>query len=263
MMREIFAVQNPCRAPAPAYIPVQSVRALQPISHGIRCYQSSTSSPTKETVLQYLLTHSPSVQALMKWSFSYKFWRLKQKNQRFYLTESLYGKNAAAAYYTLEQSGGVRFKGHTEWFRPDHRGRYTWDFLQHKDVPIESLDLSGSMVTYTGLSNIDALSELRELNLSRCHHLDDWALSRLHVFKDSLEVLSLAGCRQVTERGLATLHHLQNLKHLDLTDLPAVNHKGLTRILLEEMLPACEIVGIDYTDGLHTEEIAASSERTN
>ncbi|CAJ0931220.1 unnamed protein product [Ranitomeya imitator] len=109
MMRKIFAVQNPCRAPAPAYIPVQSVRALQPISHGIRCYQSSTSSPTKETVLQYLLTHSPSVQALMKWSFSYKFWRLKQKNQRFYLTESLYGKNAAAAYYTLEQSGGVRY----------------------------------------------------------------------------------------------------------------------------------------------------------
>ncbi|KAM4020939.1 distal membrane-arm assembly complex protein 2 [Anomaloglossus baeobatrachus] len=242
---------------------VRSIRALPAISPGIRRYGSSTSSSdTKEKVLQYFLTRSFSFQALMRWSISFKNWRLSIKNQPLHRIEALYGNIVASTFYTLEQGGGVRFKGHTEWFRPNRRGRYTWDFLQHKDTPIEGLDLSGSMVNFMGLSNIDSLPELRTLNLSHCHHLDDWALSRLHVFKDSLEVLSLAGCRQVTERGLATLHHLQNLKHLDLSDLPAVNNKGLTLILLEEVLPACEIVGIDYTDGLHT-EIPASSEGTN
>ncbi|KAG8547761.1 hypothetical protein GDO81_027607, partial [Engystomops pustulosus] len=142
------------------------------------------------------------------------------------------------------------FKGQSEWFRPNEKGRYTWDFMQHKDVPIESLDLSGKHYGFLTLCRTDGLQELRELDLSRCHYIDDWALGRLHVFKDSLEVLSLAGCPQVTERGLATLHHLQNLKYLDLSDLPSVNNKGLVLILLEEVLPACKIVGIAYTDGL-------------
>ncbi|XP_044124331.1 distal membrane-arm assembly complex protein 2-like isoform X2 [Bufo gargarizans] len=235
---------------------MQGVRALPAIRHSTLRYRSSaSSSETKERVLQYLLNNVPAVQTVMKWNATLKSWRLKSKNERSYFTESLYGKNAAAAYYTLEQRGGVRFKGHTEWFRPNHKGHYTWDFLQHKDVPVECVDLSGSMVTYMGLGNLDGLHELRELNLSRCDYIDDWALSRLHVFKDSLEVLSLAGCRQVTERGLATLHLLQNLKHLDLSDLPSVNNKGLVLILLEEVLPGCEIVGIDYTDGLHTDEV--------
>ncbi|XP_069842811.1 distal membrane-arm assembly complex protein 2-like isoform X3 [Dendropsophus ebraccatus] len=240
---------------------MQSVRVLPAIRHGILRYSSSTSSSeTKDKVLQYFMNNVPAVQNLMNWKNSFKVWRLKNKNERFYYTEALYGKYAAAAHYTLEHNGGVRFKGHTEWFRPNEKGHYTWDFLEHKNDPIECVDLSGSMVTYMGLSNLEGLQELRELNLSGCHYLDDWALSRLHVFKDSLEVLSLAGCRQVTERGLATLHHLQNLKRLDLSDLPAANHKGLVLILLEELLPACNIVGIEYTDGLHTEDIVARSE---
>ncbi|XP_056393782.1 distal membrane-arm assembly complex protein 2-like isoform X5 [Hyla sarda] len=240
---------------------MQSVRVLPAISHGILRYSSSSAtSETKEKVRQYLMDNVPAVYSIMKWNNSFKLWRLKNKNERAYFTEGLYGKIAAAAHLILEQKGGVRFKGHTEWFRPNHKGRYFWDFLQYKNVPIECVDLSGSMATYMGLSNLEGLQELRELNLSRCHYIDDWALSRLHVFKDSLEVLSLAGCRQVTERGLATLHHLQNLKRLDLSDLPAVNNKGLVLILLEEVLPHCEIVGIEYTDGLHSEEMVARPE---
>ncbi|KAE8585742.1 hypothetical protein XENTR_v10021434, partial [Xenopus tropicalis] len=141
------------------------------------------------------------------------------------------------------------FQGHKDWYRADRRGKFSWDFLEHKEVPVECIDLSRSPLTFRGLDNIVSLKELRELYLNNCPHLDDWALSRLHVFKDSLEVLSIAGCPSITERGLATLHHLQNLRYLDLSDLSSVTNKGLIRILMEEVLPKCEIVGINYFDG--------------
>lgn len=53
------------------------------------------------------------------------------------------------------------------------------------------------------------LKELRSLSLQRCPNVDDWCLSRLYLLANSLQELSLAGCPQVSERGLACLHHLQ------------------------------------------------------
>lgn len=50
--------------------------------------------------------------------------------------------------------------------------------------------------------------------------------------------------------GLACLHHLQNLRRLDISDLPAVSNPGLTQILVEEMLPNCQVVGVDWAEGL-------------
>lgn len=95
-----------------------------------------------------------------------------------------------------------------------------------------------------------ALKELQSLSLQRCPHVDDWCLSRLYQLADSLQELSLAGCPRVSERGLACLHHLQNLRRLDISDLPAVSNPGLTRILVEEMLPNCEVLGADWAQGL-------------
>lgn len=43
---------------------------------------------------------------------------------------------------------------------------------------------------------------------------------------------------------------LRNLRRLDISDLPAVSNPGLTQILVEEMLPNCEVLGADWTQGL-------------
>ncbi|XP_018411501.1 PREDICTED: ATP synthase subunit s-like protein [Nanorana parkeri] len=190
---------------------------------------------------------------------NYKAWmtkrnqlRVKKINKPFSYMEYEYGKSAAVAYYTLVHKGGVRFHGHQDWLRVA-QGKNSTEFLKYKDVPIESVDLSNCDVTCTGLDPILELEHLRFLNLSHCPYIDDWSLSRLNVLHPTLEVLILAGCPQITERGLASLHHLQKLKHLDVSDLPNVSHKGLTRILLEEVLPACEIVGMEYSESLDGE----------
>lgn len=43
---------------------------------------------------------------------------------------------------------------------------------------------------------------------------------------------------------------LRNLRRLDISDLPAVSNPGLTQILVEEMLPNCEVQGADWAQGL-------------
>ncbi|XP_072405409.1 distal membrane-arm assembly complex protein 2 [Chiloscyllium punctatum] len=190
------------------------------------------------------------VENLFNWSIKFQNWNLRRKNIYYGYTKKMYGVYAAAAHYILQQRGAVRFVGHDDWIRANQRGKYNWDFLNFKDVPLEAVDASGSLLTYDGMENLVCLKELKYLNLSSCPHIDDWCLSRLYVFGDSLEELGLSGCPRVTERGLASLHHLKNLKRLDLSNLPAVKNRGLMRILLEESLPQCTIVGIQYEDGL-------------
>uniref|UniRef100_UPI00398E3A9F distal membrane-arm assembly complex protein 2 n=1 Tax=Pristiophorus japonicus TaxID=55135 RepID=UPI00398E3A9F len=231
--------------------PVREWQRLLP-----RCCQAYSTSSKPAPVhwaqrgLLKLYERFYDVENLFNWSMAFRNWNLRKQNAYYGYTQATYGAYIAAAYYILCQRGAVRFAGQEEWFRANKRGKFSWDFLHLPEVPLEAVDASGSSITYDGMENLVCLKELKYLNLRSCPHVDDWCLSRLQVFGDSLEELGLAGCPRVTERGLASLHHLKNLKRLDLSDLPGVDSPGLVRILLEESLPQCEIVGIEYEDGL-------------
>ncbi|KAL8219783.1 UNVERIFIED_CONTAM: hypothetical protein K2H54_033615 [Gekko kuhli] len=175
-------------------------------------------------------------------------WNLERKNQLYLQIQEKYGDDMAAAAFALLLKGGVRFRGQTEWYREHNRKQFCVDLVDYQGVPLEAIDFSGSIISYDGLGSLVKLKALKQLDLSRCPNVDDWSLSRLHVFGDTLEELSLAGCPRVTERGLGCLHHLESLRRLDVADLSSVPNKGLVRILLEEMLPRCEVVGIRYDD---------------
>uniref|UniRef100_G1TW66 Distal membrane-arm assembly complex protein 2 n=1 Tax=Oryctolagus cuniculus TaxID=9986 RepID=G1TW66_RABIT len=163
--------------------------------------------------------------------------------------EERYGPDIAGAAFVLKQGGAVKFQDQ-EWIRPNKHGRFSLKFLKFQNVPVEAVDASGCAINYHGLRSLLPLKELRSLWLRHCPHVDDWCLSRLHPLAGSLQELSLAGCPHISERGLACLHHLQSLCWLDISDLPAVSNPGLTRILVEEMLPSCQVLGADWTQGL-------------
>nr|KAF6409606.1 distal membrane arm assembly complex 2 [Rousettus aegyptiacus] len=170
-----------------------------------------------------------------------------------FLADRFYDVEALRDYLFRKQVSKVhqknRFRG-KEWIRSNGRGHSTLEFLHFQAVPVEAVDASDCAINYQGLDNLLALKELQSLSLQRCPHVDDWCLSRLYQLADSLQELSLAGCPQISERGLACLHHLQNLRRLDISDLPAVSNPGLTQILVEEMLPNCEVQGADWAQGL-------------
>ncbi|XP_016064658.1 PREDICTED: ATP synthase subunit s-like protein isoform X3 [Miniopterus natalensis] len=170
-----------------------------------------------------------------------------------FLTDRFYDVEALREYLLQKQMSKVhkenRFQG-KEWIRSPGRGHSFLQLLDFQAVPVEAVDASGCAINYEGLDNLLALKELQSLSLQRCPHVDDWCLSRLHQLANSLQELSLAGCPRISERGLACLHHLQNLRRLDISDLPAVSNPGLTQILVEEMLPNCEVLGTEWAQGL-------------
>uniref|UniRef100_A0A3B3S5S2 Distal membrane-arm assembly complex protein 2 n=1 Tax=Paramormyrops kingsleyae TaxID=1676925 RepID=A0A3B3S5S2_9TELE len=163
-----------------------------------------------------------------------------------------FGSNVAAAFYILNLKGGFRLAGQSDWVRPNAKGKFSLDFINFSDLSIEEVDASGTVINYMGLNNLVSQQKLRCLSLRGCPEVDDWFLSRLHIFKDSLEELDLSGCSRVSVGGLSALHHLRKLRKLDLSSLPRVQNPGLVRILLEEVLPHCHIMGVEYQEGLQS-----------
>nr|XP_020666551.1 ATP synthase subunit s-like protein isoform X1 [Pogona vitticeps] len=198
----------------------------------------SATNSFKAKVVQFFNQHFHDLEDILAYSSIARNWKVKVKNRSYNKTRERYGKEVAAATFVLNLNGRVRCRGQKRWIH----GR-----LKDLDICLEGIDVSGSIINFDGLENLASLKFLRYLDLSRCPSIDDWCLSRLGTLAGSLEELSLAGCHQVTEKGLACLCHLQNLKRLDVSDLPRVPYKGLVCILLEEMLPQCEIVGMDMT----------------
>ncbi|XP_026514610.1 distal membrane-arm assembly complex protein 2 [Terrapene carolina triunguis] len=229
-------------------------RALQQCrAFARRPYGSAASpDPPKGGILQYLCNRFYDIEYLVGWSATLRYRNLRRKNAYCGYIKDNYGDNAAAAYFVLSHRGRVRFQGQETWYCVDRRGNFSYDFIELQGVPVVDIDLAGSVLNYNGLDNLVKLTALKSLDLSRCPNVDDWTLSRLQVFKDSLEELSLAGCPQVTERGLACLHLLEHLRRLDLSHLPSVSTPGLIRILVEEMLPRCEVVGLAPAAGAQT-----------
>ncbi|KAH0631520.1 hypothetical protein JD844_005873 [Phrynosoma platyrhinos] len=200
----------------------------------------STANPLKVDFLQYLCNRFYDIETFVDVSYKLKKWNIKRKNRVCIEASQHFGDEVAAAVFALNMKGRISI---INW-------KNNLDFQEYEDIRLEAVDVSGSIINYNGLDNLVKLKALKYLDLSRCPHIDDWCLSRLHAFAETLEELSLVGCPQITERGLACLHHLQNLKRLDVSDLPSVSKKGLIRILLEEMLPLCDIVGMDYGDNM-------------
>lgn len=203
----------------------------------------------KRTLLQFLSDHFWDIQTLREYLLQRQISKVNWENRSFTKIQEKYGPYVTGAFFILKQGGSVKFQD-KEWIRPADRSHFLAKFPELQKVPVEAVDASGCAINYQGLSNLLPLKELRSLSLQRCPNLDDWCLSRLYLLAGSLQELSLAGCPRISERGLACLHHLQNLRRLDISGLPAVSHPGLTRILVEEMLPHCEVRGADWAQTL-------------
>ncbi|KAG7479603.1 distal membrane-arm assembly complex 2 [Solea senegalensis] len=223
---------------------------------------SSVSSPPLHTRLLLFLTQRfYDVEMLLRWRSQQGQRRVQKKNAYYSYTQHFHGADIAAAFYVLSLKGGFRYVGQSDWFHTDKRGQFNWNFLNHKDTPLEEVDMSCSLISYSGLENLVGQQSLRTLSLQGCPEVDDWFLARLHVFQDSLEELDISHCPRITTGGLAALRNLKGLRRLDMSSLPGLSNPGLVIILLEEMLPQCQIIASGYDLSLSQEGIEERNEQ--
>lgn len=172
---------------------------------------------------------------------------------------STLGPDLATAHFVVARDGAIKFEGFDRWIKKNPvDGKHSLPSVPNFGIKLEAVDVSDTQMMYTSFDNFINLRHLKYLNVAGCANIDDWTIDRFFMFRDSLLVLDVSRCPNVTERGLATLHKLHRLKRLRMFDMPAVRHKQLTALLLEEVLPkGCIIEGVDYTDT--QQDLAADS----
>ncbi|KAK9962747.1 hypothetical protein ABG768_008099 [Culter alburnus] len=236
------------------------------LSHGVRRCSAHTCAAAAAAVRRGLSSAAPpsvssrvllklshyfyDVESIVGWNDWARTKLVRRKNKFFGYAQQKFGDNIGAAYYILTLRGSFRFAGQSEWFRPDSRGRFSFEFINTPDAQIEEVDLSGTLINHNGLDNLMKQNKLQTLSLRGCPEVDDWFLARLHVFGESLVELDVSHCCCVTVGGLAALQNLRKLQRLDISGLPRLQSPGLVRILLEEMLPDCQVTGAEYEQGL-------------
>ncbi|XP_054458984.1 distal membrane-arm assembly complex protein 2 [Anoplopoma fimbria] len=220
-----------------------------------RPWSSSSVSPPSlpSRFLLYLTQRFYDVEMLLSWGSKQRRKGIQKKNVYYGYTQKFYGADIAAAYYILSLRGGFRFVGQSEWFQANRRGKFSWDFLNHKETLLEEVNMSYTVINFSGLVNLEGQKSLRTLSVRGCPEVDDWFLARLHMFQDTLEELDISHCPRITTGGLAALRNLKGLRRLDVSSLPGISSPGLLVILLEEMLPQCQVVANGYDHSLRQE----------
>ncbi|CAG0880265.1 unnamed protein product [Darwinula stevensoni] len=91
------------------------------------------------------------------------------------------------------------------------------------------------------LNDAGGLKHVEEVKFHRCSYLDDESLPMLKPLAETLTSLEIVSCGNVTDRGLASLGQLRNLKTMFLFDLPAVKDREGCLRDLERELPSCRV----------------------
>ncbi|KRY00183.1 Protein disulfide-isomerase [Trichinella pseudospiralis] len=91
---------------------------------------------------------------------------------------------------------------------------------------------------------------IRFLSLKNCEYVNDWCMSQMKQFENTLEFLDLSYCSKLTADGLSALSCLKKLKYLRLEGLDQVKNIGVVAVRLEDTIPQLQVVGLDYEQAL-------------
>ncbi|KAK6641152.1 hypothetical protein RUM44_012861 [Polyplax serrata] len=212
-----------------------------------------------------LLREIQSLNSLPKTFSEIPYYLKKKKITRQVLEQSFLPErqavlkaDLAAAYFIIGRGGSVKFLGQESWV-----GKGCSDKLPVSYVPgytVESIDAEGTGLVNEGLANIADLQHLKWLSLKGSNDVDDWFLDTLTSNHKKLEYLSIANCKNVTYRALSCFYRFKCLKTLDVEGVPDTPEFKVACLMLLDIMPDLEILGIDLKVPVKIEGIQDENE---
>ncbi|KAF6724098.1 ATP synthase subunit s, mitochondrial [Oryzias melastigma] len=150
------------------------------------------------------------------------------------------GPDRAAAEWLLRCGAKVRFQGFDRW-HVDYNALPTGPLGRYK---IQAIDATESCIMVRGFEHLEGLEHLEEIKLCRCMYIQDACLERLSSIQNlqqSLFMMELVSCGNVTDKGVVALHRLRNLEYLFLSDLPGIKDRQATVDRLQRALPCLDV----------------------
>lgn len=150
------------------------------------------------------------------------------------------GPDRAAAEWLLRCGAKVRFQGF-ERFHQDYNALPTGPLGRYR---IQAIDATESCIMHKGFEHLDGLKHLEEIKFNKCIYIEDSCLERLSSIENlqnSVYLMEVVSCGNVTDKGIIALHKLKKLEYLFLSDLPGVRDKETTLQRLKTALPKLDI----------------------
>lgn len=150
-----------------------------------------------------------------------------------------YGPDRTCAEWLLRNGASVKWTGSKEYLKD-------YNLLPAESAKryIEEIDATDSSIMHYGFRHFRGCNHIKKLVLNRCNYIENEALTELFYLKNSLAYLHIISCGNLTEKGLIHLRVLENLKELELRNLPYVKDKGSVVKKLKESLIYCNVTFI-------------------
>lgn len=106
---------------------------------------------------------------------------------------------------------------------------------------VKEIEANKAGISSDGFVHLTGCEKLDRIVLNECSYVTDEALDKLVLRKDSLKVLEISSCKNITDVGLRSLKQLTKLEKLIVRDLPYVKNGEQVGKELKESLPNCEV----------------------
>lgn len=131
---------------------------------------------------------------------------------------------------------------------PIQNSNYFLFFSNYNSLPenlsvkfqIKEIEANNAGIMHLGFDHLENCQSLDKIVMKNCVYIDDYAVEKLALRKDSLKDLEISSCKNITEHGLLQIKKLQNLQKLTLHDLPYVKDPKAVETELSNALKNCQ-----------------------